>query len=110
MELPTKFETDADMTNPISNLHGGMTAAIFDHGLGSIGVCYANGAFTPTMSLNIEHLRPAPVGGKLYVHVVVTKPGRSLSHVRGELLESPDSRNPYVTAAAIYAVHRKEKI
>lgn len=94
MEMISAFVTDEEMGNPVGNLHGGVIATIFDHGLGAAGACFSGGGFTPTVALNVEYLRPVPVGERLYVHAVVTKSGRTLIHVCGELLKTPESKNP----------------
>lgn len=110
MELTLAFHTNKEMANPIGGLHGGIIATIFDNGLGVLAGCFAEGVFTPTVAMNLEYLRPAPAIGKLFLHASITKLGRKLIHLRGELLDAPDSKMPYAVATSIYALHKTAKI
>jgi len=104
-ELTTSFEVGEEFANPVGWLHGGIIATLFDHGLGMIASCFAENAFTPTVTMNLEYLRPTPMKKTLFVHAQITKVGRNMIHVRGELLDSPTSPRPTAVASAIYAVH-----
>ena len=110
MELTMVYQPDPDMGNPIGGLHGGIIATMFDNGLGALAISFAEGAFTPTISMNLEYLRPAPVDAPVYLHASIVKLGRNMIHLRGELLEAPDSRKPYAAATAIFAIHKTAKL
>lgn len=103
MELVMAFNTSAQMANPVGWLHGGVIATMFDNGLGVLASCFTTGFFTPTLTLSVEYLRPAPLMKQIYLHGKVMKLGRSMIHLRGELLDTPDSQRPYATASVIYA-------
>lgn len=102
MELVAEFHTDEQMANPVGGLHGGMIAMIFDNALGTLAACFAADAFAPTATMNVEYLRPVPAVGSLYVRGKIVKLGRSLIHLRGELLDTPGSNKPFAVASAIF--------
>ena len=102
MELVAEFQTDEQMANPVGGLHGGIIAMIFDNALGTLTTSFTEGAFAPTAAMNVEYLRPIPAVGKLYVNGRIMKLGRSLIHLHGELLSTPESNKPLAVATAIF--------
>ena len=110
MELTMTFLTDEGVANPVGWVHGGMIATMFDNGMGVLAGCFAQGAFTPTVTLNLEYLRPVPVGQQLLLHAKIIKLGRNLIHMRGELMGDLGPTKPYATASAVFAIHQKMKM
>lgn len=110
MEAVTAFDVREQMGNPVGWLHGGMTAAICDNGMGMLAACFADGNFAPTVSIHLEYLRPTPSTGRIYLKAKIVKPGRTLIHVRCELLEMPNSDKPYASATAIYSIQEQIKM
>ncbi|MBQ5820209.1 MAG: PaaI family thioesterase [Clostridia bacterium] len=110
MEMTMCFHTDEGVCNPVGWVHGGMIATMFDNGMGVLAGCFADGAFTPTVTLNLEYLRPTPVGEKLLLHAKIVKLGRSLIHMRGELVMESEPAKPCAMASAVFAVHKTKKV
>lgn len=110
MELTLLFHPNEGMANPAGKLHGGTIATIFDNGLGVLAASFADGAFTPTVSMSLEYLRPVPITDMLFLHGKIVKLGRSMIHMRGELLSAPAGGKVYATASAIFAIHDTYKI
>lgn len=110
LETLFSFETTNWMGNPIKWLHGGIISTIFDNAMGSLATVISEGNFTPTVTLQVNYLRPVPLEGNVYVLARVTKPGRSLIYTCAELYAEIDSDTPLATATAVYAIHRTEKI
>ena len=109
MELTMAFHTNEDMTNPVGNLHGGVIATIFDNGMGVLAACFADGAFTPTISMNLEYLRPVPLTKTVFLHAKIVKRGRSMIHLRSELMDAPSGGKVYAAATSIFAIHATQK-
>ena len=110
MELVMTFITDEGVANPVGWVHGGMVATMFDNGLGVLAGCFAEGAFTPTVTLNVEYLHPVPLGERLYLRGRIMKKGRSLIHMRGELANNLEFEKPYSLASAVFAIHPTRKM
>ena len=110
MELVAEFHTDEQMANPVGGLHGGMIAMIFDNALGTLAACFAADAFAPTATMNVEYLRPVPLGERLYLRGRIMKKGRSLIHMRGELANNLEFEKPYSLASAVFAIHPTKKM
>ena len=105
-----RYRTYSWMANPNRVVHGGMVATMFDNGLGVLAGCFAEGAFTPTVTLSVEYLRPVPLGERLYLRGKITTRGRSLIHMRGELANDLEFEKPYSLATAVFAVHPTKKM
>lgn len=110
MELTMRFHTDEGIANPVGWVHGGMVATMFDNGMGVLAGCFANGAFTPTVTLNLEYLRPTPVGETLLLRARILKLGRSLIHMRGELAVESEPTKPCAVASGVFAIHKTKKV
>ena len=109
-ELFCSFDTDKSMGNPVGNLHGGVISTFFDNAMGALATVNSGGAFTPTASLTVNYLRAVPTGEPVFVRVRVSKAGRSVMYVTGEMFVSADSETPYATASAVYAVMLDKKV
>lgn len=110
MELIMAFDTTDWMGNPLRWLHGGIMATIFDNAMGSLATVCSQGRFTPTVSMNVNFLRPAPLVGRLYVKGRVVKAGRSLIHTTAELAGDTDFLKPYASAVGVYAIHSEARL
>ncbi|MGI6029267.1 MAG: PaaI family thioesterase [Candidatus Heteroscillospira sp.] len=107
LELVLAFDTKDWMGNPVRWLHGGIMAIMFDNGMFVLPYYFAGGVFTPTVTMDINYLRPAPLVGRVYMHVRVIKPGRSLVHVHAEISPDTGFTKPYASATAIFAIPRE---
>lgn len=87
--------------NPDGVLHGGIVATMLDTVIGTL-THIITGKLTPTVSLNISYLRPAPGDGVIVIKAYVTKMGRTLIHTRGEAWEEKRPEKLIATAEAVY--------
>ena len=110
MELLLAFATTDQMGNPLGWLHGGVMATIFDNSMGWLANSYAQGYFTPTISMDLNYLRPVPMVGTVYVRTRILKLGRSFIHTTAELAAEPEFKKTCAAATAVYAIHKEAKI
>ena len=71
-------------TNRVGGLHGGVMASMLDHACGLTVTAYI-GHWAPTMSLNMEYIRPASIGDSLLVTAWAVAVGRRTIRMRGEI-------------------------
>ena len=91
------------MGNPVHGLHGGAITTIFDNAMGSLLFSVSDGNFSPTASISVDFLRPLKAGDTVYVKVRITKLGRSIAYLTGELFKDPDCDKPHATSTCIYS-------
>ena len=70
--------------NRVGGLHGGIMASMLDHACGLTATAWL-GHWAPTMSMNIDYIRPAEIGDRLLAAATVVSLGRRLIRMRGEL-------------------------
>ena len=104
MESVFSFDTTEDMGNPVGWLHGGVMATIFDNGMGCLASIASGGCMVPTVSLNVNYLRPAPLVGRVFMRGKVLKPGNSLVNTSAELYTEGNEDKPFAAATAVYAI------
>ncbi|HCO62336.1 MAG TPA: hypothetical protein DIT49_02610 [Clostridiales bacterium] len=83
--LELAYETKSWMRNPADILHGGITATLLDSSMGVACLCFSGVDFAPTVSMNLQYLRPAPLNATVAVRARVVSLGRTLSHTTAEL-------------------------
>lgn len=74
-----------DMTNPVLSMHGGVIATVLDECSGL--AFYSSGAetFYATLNLNIDYLRPAPLGSKILAKAEVVRSGETIANIKCHL-------------------------
>ena len=95
------------MRNPIANLHGGVTATLLDMTMGMLCRYCSGGYMTPTISLNVDYLRPGSVDDRLYIRAELTKRGRSICHASGLLWAEGAADKPIAAASGTYFVTKQ---
>lgn len=70
--------------NRFGGLHGGIISAMLDVACGVTVTAYT-GHRMPTLSLNVEFIRPAAIGDTLLATAWIISSGRQITRVRGEL-------------------------
>ena len=69
------------MSNPIGIAHGGVLCAIADLSMGTLSKYYAKDvAITPTVSINLNYLRPVPLEGEVLVVSAIDHAGRRVKY------------------------------
>jgi uncharacterized protein (TIGR00369 family) len=84
------FTAKEDFLNLAGNVQGGFLAAMLDATLGPVlGATLADGEWAPTISLNVQFVRPAKPG-KLRGRGRVVRRGRDIAFLAGELTDGDD--------------------
>jgi uncharacterized protein (TIGR00369 family) len=92
------------MRNPGGVMHGGAISAALDMAMGSC-TCYFSGCkLTPTISLQLNFLRPIPVGGRLHVHVRIHNCGRTMGYAMCHGVMEGKEDKSVITGNGVYHV------
>lgn len=89
-------------------IHGGIVSAMFDTAMGTL-TCAVSGALTPTINLSVSYPRPVPLDGTFLVRVWITKLGRSVISVSGELCDARAPKTVLCTASGTFRSFEQEK-
>ena len=104
--LVLKIEPKPWMANPYGVIHGGVTAAMLDMTMGTLSRYLSGGGMTPTVSMTVNYLRPAPMDRPIWLRAEMTKLGATLSHTIGTAWAEGDEDAPVCTATAVYYTAR----
>lgn len=105
-EILFALQTSRYMENPWGVTHGGYLAMAMDWAMGIASRTILDQNNTPTVSMQIDYLKPVPLDSRLYIRVRVDHAGRTVSHLsaRGYL----DLNGPcYVSASGNYLMREK---
>jgi uncharacterized protein (TIGR00369 family) len=84
------FTAREEFLNLAGNVQGGMLAAMLDATLGpALATKLSDGEWAPTISLNVQFVRPAKPG-KLRGRGRVVRRGRDIAFLAGELIDGED--------------------
>ncbi len=104
--LLVAMDTKDWMTNPSQMVHGGVTASLLDFSMGLLARYATTGYMTPTISMEVSYLRPAPLNGRLYVEAQVSMAGFTVCHVTAKAW-AEDPQKLIATSAGAYYVTRR---
>jgi uncharacterized protein (TIGR00369 family) len=97
------FTAREEFLNLAGNVQGGFLAAMLDATLGpALAVTLSDGEWAPTISLNVQFMRPAKPG-RLRSRGRVVRRGRDIAFLAGELIHG-DDLIATATASAIIRV------
>ena len=82
--LVFEFPVEKWQTNRVGQLHGGIICTAFDITVAALARFYIGENFAPTVSLNVNYIRPAREGDTLVVKAKITSIGRRLTHLTAE--------------------------
>lgn len=88
--------------NPAEILHGGMTASLFDMVMGITGHALSEAAFTPTVQLQVQYLKPVPLNVTLHFTVKITSITKTLITATSEAWVNDEQNVIVATASATY--------
>ena len=77
--------------NRVGGLHGGIMVSMLDHACGLMASAWL-GHWAPTMSMNIDYIRPAKPGDHLLATTAIISPGRRLIRVHGQLAQESSGK------------------
>lgn len=100
-------ETKDWMTNPSRMVHGGVTASVLDFTMGLLARYATTGCMTPTISMNVEYLRPSPLNRRILVEAQVTRAGFTVCHVTAKAWAEGAEDKLIATASGAYYVTRR---
>ncbi len=98
--IELSFTAREEFLNPAGHVQGGFLAAMLDDTLGpALVATLSDGEWAPTISLNVQFVRPAEPG-KLRSRGRVVRRGRDIAFLAGELMDG-DEVIASATASAI---------
>ena len=89
------------MVNRVGQLHGGIICTAFDQVIAAVARFYAGENFAPTVSLNVNYVRPMMEGDTLVVTAKATSIGKRLTHLAGDAY-SKKTGKLIATATAVH--------
>ncbi len=92
------------MGNPLSVLHGGVTASLLDMAMGLLCRYFSGGYMTPTVSMGVQYLRAGSLDRTLIIRAELTKRGLSICYAEGRLWEEGAEDRLIATASGAYYV------
>lgn len=95
-----------EMRNPMGWLHGGVTSAMLDMGMGLLTYYNAGFALCPTASMTVNFLRPGRIGSWLIVQSEIHFQGRKIIHTSARAWMDGTPDQLVATATASYMVTR----
>lgn len=100
--LTVSYETMPWMSNPIGMMHGGIIGAVLDSAMGTLIFALCGRKFPPTISLQINYLRPIPLGSRIFVRARADFIGRTNSSAVAELWMENQPDKLMATASGIF--------
>lgn len=102
--IELSFTAREEFLNPVGHVQGGFLAAMLDDTLGpALVATLADGEWAPTISLNVQFVRPAKPG-RLRSRGRVVRRGRDIAFLAGELMDGEDV---VATATASAIIRRR---
>ncbi|MDO5549149.1 MAG: PaaI family thioesterase [Eubacteriales bacterium] len=107
-ECTVRYFLKPEMRNPMGWLHGGMTSAMLDMGMGLLTYYHVQ-MTCPTSSMTINFLRPNRIGGYLVVQSRVSHLGKKIVHLTSQAWMEDEPEHLTATATGSYVVLGKRK-
>ena len=85
--MTLRYVVREEMTNPMGQLHGGISAAIIDDAIGCTMYAYDHPPGYSTVSNYIDYLLPARMGEKIVARTSIVKKGNRLVNARCEIMD-----------------------
>lgn len=105
--LRVAMDTQDWMTNPSQMVHGGVTASLLDFTMGLLARYCGTGYMTPTISMEVSYLRPAPLNRRIYVEAQATMAGFTICHATAKAWAEGTPEKPIATASGAYYITRR---
>ena len=99
--LTFEFPVQQWQANRIGNMHGGAICTAFDLTIAALARFYARENFAPTINLDVNYIRPVPMGETLVVTAKATSTGRRITQLTGEARVKSTGKLA-ATASSIY--------
>ena len=105
--LTLSMEAQHWMANPSRMMHGGVTASLLDMAMGLLCRYCSGGFMTPTISMSVDYLRPAPIDRRLFIRAEITMCGFTVCHAVGSMWAEDKPEKLLATSAGSYYVTRR---
>ena len=108
-ELTIAMEIKPWMYNPAATtVHGGVSAALADHAMGTLIYCVNDCDFTPTVSLSLTYLQPVRLDARLLIRCTLQSDGGRLATATAVAWSEGYEDDPcFVTTATYYLIRKK---
>lgn len=97
-EVLFRIRTTPEMGNPWGVTHGGMLALMLDWAMGVTSRTLLDYNNTPTVDMQIQYLRPAPLNADLYIRANVNRRGKKIAFLSAKAWT--DSEEEILTMAS----------
>lgn len=91
--------------NPIGTMHGGMLATAIDITMGCVSYVFSDSKHTPTVTMDLQYVRPVFTDKPLYIKAVVDHIGSRIMQVRAWGWQE-DEQHICISASGSYIVNR----
>ena len=105
--LTVTYDTLSWMSNPVGRMHGGIIGAAMDSVMGTLIYALCGRKFPPTVSLQINYVRPIPLGKRIVVRARADSVGRTTAAMSAVLWMEDCPEELMVTATGIYSTAGK---
>lgn len=89
-EVKIEFTVEKYMLNPIGILHGGITATMLDEVMGAASFTLGRPVGFATINMNVDYLKPAKAGDKVYGIGKVLRAGKTILHIESKIFDKED--------------------
>lgn len=98
--------TDDSMSNPMSIVHGGVTASLVDSCMGIVCAAQSGGLPTPTITMTVNYARPVPLNADIRVRVCTVRIGSTSGQLSAQVFLAGQPEEILVTATGVYSIKR----
>lgn len=97
------------MYNPAATtIHGGISAALADHAMGTLVYCVNDCEFTPTVNLSLTYMRPVRLDSRLLIRCTLQADGGRLATATALAWSEGYEADPcYVATATFYLIQKR---
>ena len=97
------------MHNPAATtIHGGVSAALADHAMGTLVYCVNDCEFTPTVSLSLTYLQPVRLDRRLLIRCKLQADGGRLATATATAWSEGLEQDPcYVATGTFYIIRKR---
>lgn len=108
-ELTIAMEIKPWMYNPAATtIHGGVSAALADHAMGTLIYCVNDCDFTPTVNLSLTYLQPVRLDCRLLIRCTLQSDGGRLATATATAWSEGYEDDPcFVTTATYYLIRKR---
>ncbi|MBR5430544.1 MAG: PaaI family thioesterase [Firmicutes bacterium] len=96
------------MYNPAATtIHGGISAALADHAMGTLVYCVNDCEFTPTVNLALTYMQPVRLDSRLLIRCTLQANGGRLATATAVAWSEGHEEDPCYTATATFYLIRR---